>query len=48
MTDFRMQSAPGARTLIEGRWRDYFSGCSYLGIQGQPGLIDAAIAALRQ
>lgn len=45
---FLMQSAPGARTLINGRWRDYFAGCSYLGLPGHPELIAAAIGALRQ
>ena len=43
-----MESAPGARALISGRWRDYFSGTGYLGLQGHPGLVDAATAALRQ
>lgn len=43
-----MESAPGARTLINGRWRDYFSGCSYLGLPGHPGLVEAAMDALRR
>jgi glycine C-acetyltransferase/8-amino-7-oxononanoate synthase len=42
-----MESAPGARTLINGRWRDYFSGTGYLGLQGHPGLIAAATEALQ-
>jgi 7-keto-8-aminopelargonate synthetase-like enzyme len=42
-----MQSAPGARALINDRWRDYFSGTGYLGLQGHPGLIDAATEAVR-
>jgi glycine C-acetyltransferase/8-amino-7-oxononanoate synthase len=41
-----MQSPPGARTLINGRWRDYFSGTGYLGLQGHPGLLAAASEAL--
>jgi glycine C-acetyltransferase/8-amino-7-oxononanoate synthase len=46
--DYLMQSAPGARTLINGRWRDYFSGTGYLGLQGHPGLVAAAAEALQQ
>jgi 8-amino-7-oxononanoate synthase len=46
--EYLMQSAPGARTLISGRWRDYFSGTGYLGLQGHPELIAAATAALQQ
>jgi glycine C-acetyltransferase/8-amino-7-oxononanoate synthase len=45
---YSMQSPVGSRTLINGRWRDYFAGCSYLGLQNHPGLLDAAAAALRQ
>ena len=44
---YQMQSPPGARVLINGRWRDYFAGCSYLGLQGHPALIAAATAALQ-
>lgn len=43
-----MESPPGARTLMDGRWRDYFSGCSYLGLPGHPGLIAAAVEALQR
>ncbi len=46
--DFLMQSPPGARTLINGRWRDYFSGCGYLGLQGHPELLQAASEALQK
>lgn len=42
-----MQSPPAARTLIDGRWRDYFSGTGYLGLQGHPALTQAAIDALQ-
>lgn len=45
---YSMQSPVGARTLINGRWCDYFAGCSYLGLQNHPGLLDAAAASLRQ
>lgn len=48
MTDYLMQSAPGARTLISDRWRDYFAGTGYLGLQGHPDLIAAATTALQQ
>jgi len=44
--NFVMESAPGARTIINGRWRDYFSGTGYLGLQGHSGLVAAAGAAL--
>lgn len=43
-----MQSPPGARTLIEGRWRDYFAGCGYLGLQGHPALAEAAVEAVQR
>jgi len=45
---YEMESPVGARVQINGRWRDYFSGCSYLGLQGHPGLLDAASAALQR
>ncbi len=43
---YAMQSPPGARTLINGRWCDYFAGTGYLGLQGHPGLLAAAADAL--
>lgn len=43
---YLLESPPGARTLINGRWRDYFSGTGYLGLQGHPGLLSAASSAL--
>jgi len=46
--DFVMESAPGARTIINGRWRDYFAGTGYLGLQGHSGLVAAAGAALNK
>jgi glycine C-acetyltransferase/8-amino-7-oxononanoate synthase len=46
--NYSMQSPVGSRTLINGRWCDYFAGCSYLGLQNHPGLLDAAATALRQ
>ncbi len=46
--NYDMQSPPGARTRINGRWRDYFAGCSYLGLQSHPGLLEAAGGALKE
>lgn len=43
-----MQSPPAARTLIAGRWRDYFAGCGYLGLQGHPAIAEAAAEAVRR
>lgn len=43
-----MQSPPGARTLINDRWRDYFAGCGYLGLQSHPALIQAATETLKR
>ncbi len=45
---YLMESPPGARTLINGRWRDYFAGCGYLGLQDHPALLQAAAEALQQ
>jgi 7-keto-8-aminopelargonate synthetase-like enzyme len=46
--DYLMQSPPGARTLTNDRWRDCFSGCGYLGLQGHPALLQAAAKALQK
>jgi glycine C-acetyltransferase/8-amino-7-oxononanoate synthase len=43
---YLMESPPGARTLVNGHWRDYFSGTGYLGLQGHPDLLAAASDAL--
>jgi glycine C-acetyltransferase/8-amino-7-oxononanoate synthase len=43
-----MHSPPAARTLIDGRWRDYFAGCGYLGLQGHPAITQAAIQAVQR
>jgi glycine C-acetyltransferase/8-amino-7-oxononanoate synthase len=43
-----MQSPAAARTLINDRWRDYFSGTGYLGLQGHPALSQAALDALQR
>lgn len=46
--DTLMQSPPGARTLINDRWRDYFAGCGYLGLQSHPELLQAAVETIQQ
>jgi 8-amino-7-oxononanoate synthase len=43
-----MQSPPGPRTLINDRWRDYFSGTGYLGLQGHAALTAAAVDAVQR
>lgn len=45
-TTYTMQSPVGPRVVINGRERDYFAGCSYLGLQNHPALIQAAAEAL--
>lgn len=40
-----MESAPGARAVIDGKEVDYFCGCGYFGFQGRQELIDAACQA---
>ena len=42
---FQMESAPNARTIINGREMDYFCGTGYFGLQGHPALIKAASEA---
>ncbi len=44
---FVMQSPPGPSTLINGRWRDYFAGTGYLGLQSHPAVLQAASEAAR-
>lgn len=48
MPPMQMQSPPAARTLINDRWRDYFSGTGYLGLQGHPVLTQAAVDAIQR
>lgn len=48
MTDFRFQSPLGARVLVAGRERDYFSGTGYLGLQNHPRVLRAAVEALER
>jgi len=40
-----MESAPGARTVIDGQEVDYFCGCGYYGLQYHPEIIKAACEA---
>jgi 8-amino-7-oxononanoate synthase len=39
--DYRMQSQVGPFTVINGRERDYFCGCGYLGLQSHPNVLQA-------
>lgn len=48
MSMYVMESAPGARAVINGRQVDYFCGCGYFGFQGHPELIEASCHATRQ
>jgi 7-keto-8-aminopelargonate synthetase-like enzyme len=43
-----MQSAPGPRTVIDGKEYLYFAGTGYLGIQARQELADAACDAIRR
>jgi glycine C-acetyltransferase/8-amino-7-oxononanoate synthase len=43
-----MESAPGARTIINGKEVDYFGGCSYYGFHGHPDIVTAACEAVKK
>jgi glycine C-acetyltransferase/8-amino-7-oxononanoate synthase len=43
-----IETSVGSRVVIDGRERDYFAGCSYLGLQNHPALIAAAADALQR
>lgn len=45
---YRMDSAPGARTIINGREFDYFCGTGYFSLQGNPELTKAACEAVQK
>lgn len=45
---YTMESPVGPRVAINGRERDYFAGCSYLGLQNHPALIRAAVEAVQR
>ena len=46
--NLHMQSPVGARTTFNGREVDYFAGCSYLGLQSHPSVLQAAQHALQE
>jgi glycine C-acetyltransferase/8-amino-7-oxononanoate synthase len=43
-----MESAPGARTVIDGKEVDYFAGTGYYCLQGHPEVIEAAVEAVKK
>lgn len=43
-----MKSAPGAKTIVNGKKVDYFCGCGYFALQGHPELIKAACEAAKK
>lgn len=43
-----MESAPGPRTIINGREVDYFCGTGYFGFHGHPELVEAACEAAKK
>ena len=45
---YLMESAPGARTIVNGKEVDYFCGTGYLGLQGHPELIKASCEAVKK
>ena len=45
---YLMESAPDARTVINGREVDYFCGTGYFGLHGHPELIRAACEAVKK
>ncbi len=45
---FVMESAPGPETVINGKRCIYFGGTGYFGLQGNPEVIEAGIAAYRK
>jgi 8-amino-7-oxononanoate synthase len=44
----RMEGPVGAKTVIDGRQFDYFSGTGYLGLQNHPAVVQAAFDALQR
>jgi len=45
---YLMESAPGPKTIIDGKEVDYFCGCGYYALQGHPELIQAACEAAKK
>ena len=43
-----MESAPGARTVVNGKETDYFCGTGYFGLQNHPELLEAACHAVKK
>ena len=43
-----IETSVGSRVIIDGRERDYFAGCGYLGLQNHPELLAAAADALQR
>lgn len=43
-----MESAPGAKTIIDKREVDYFGGSGYYGLQAHPEPIEAACEAVKK
>jgi 8-amino-7-oxononanoate synthase len=43
-----IETSVGSRVIIDGRERDYFAGCGYLGLQNHPELLAAATDALQR
>jgi glycine C-acetyltransferase/8-amino-7-oxononanoate synthase len=46
--DMHMDTPVGARAIIAGRERDYFSGTGYLGLHSHPLVLDAAVQAIQR
>jgi 8-amino-7-oxononanoate synthase len=47
-TPLRLQGPVGPRTVFNGREYDYFGGTGYLGLQGHPEVIRAAVEAMQR
>jgi len=45
---YLMESAPDARTVVNGKEVDYFCGTGYFGLQGHPELIEASCEAMKK
>jgi 8-amino-7-oxononanoate synthase len=45
---YRMETAPGPRTVIDGREFDYFCGTGYYALQGHPDIVKAACDAVQK
>ncbi len=45
---YLMESAPGPKTVIDGREIDYFCGTGYFTFQGHPEIVKAACRAVQK